>query len=73
MVKEAWSGIDVQLKRRADLIPNIVEAIKGYVGHEKDTLREVTEMRTKVAAVPEGDVLPAQPSPKGCCPRRWAS
>ena len=56
MVKDAWSGIDVQLKRRADLIPNIVEAIKGYVGHEKDTLREVTEMRTRVQAVPEGDV-----------------
>ena len=39
MVKEAWSGIDVQLKRRSDLIPNIVESIKGYAGHEKDTLR----------------------------------
>jgi len=56
MVKEAWSGIDVQLKRRTDLIPNIVESIKGYVGHEKDTLREVTEMRTRVQAVPEGDI-----------------
>ncbi len=56
MVKEAWSGIDVQLKRRSDLIPNIVESIKGYAGHEKDTLREVTEMRTRVQAVPEGDV-----------------
>ena len=56
MVKEAWSGIDVQLKRRADLIPNIVETIKGYAGHEKDTLREVTELRTRAMAVPEGDV-----------------
>jgi LemA protein len=56
MVKEAWSGIDVQLKRRSDLIPNIVESIKGYAGHEKDTLREVTEMRTRVQAVPEGDI-----------------
>ncbi len=56
MVKEAWSGIDVQLKRRTDLIPNIVESIKGYAGHEKDTLREVTEMRTRVQAVPEGDI-----------------
>ncbi|MDX1717574.1 MAG: LemA family protein [Anderseniella sp.] len=56
MVKEAWSGIDVQLKRRADLIPNIVEAVKGYIGHEKDTLREVTELRTRAQAVPEGDV-----------------
>lgn len=56
MVMEAWSGIDVQLKRRSDLIPNLVESIKGYAGHEKDTLREVTEMRTRVQAVPEGDV-----------------
>lgn len=56
MVKEAWSGIDVQLKRRSDLIPNIVESIKGYAGHEKDTLREVTEMRTRVQAVPESDI-----------------
>ena len=56
MVKEAWSGIDVQLKRRSDLIPNIDESIKGYAGHEKDTLREVTEMRTRVQAVPEGDI-----------------
>ena len=56
MVKEAWSGIDVQRKRRSDLIPNIVEAVKGYIGHEKDTLREVTELRTRAQAVPEGDV-----------------
>ena len=56
MVKEAWSGIDVQLKRRADLIPNIVEAVKGYIDHEKDALREVTELRTRAQAVPEGDV-----------------
>ncbi len=56
MVMEAWSGIDVQLKRRADLIPNLVSTIKGYASHEKDTLREVTEMRTRVQAVPAGDV-----------------
>ena len=45
---EAWSGIDVQLKRRANLIPNLVETVKGYAGHEKQTLAEVTEMRTRV-------------------------
>ena len=56
MVEEAWSGIDVQLKRRADLIPNIVETVKGYASHEKDTLREVTEMRTRAQSVPAGDV-----------------
>jgi LemA protein len=56
MVKEAWSGIDVQLKRRADLIPNLVETVKGYATHEKDTFREVTEMRTRAQSVPAGDI-----------------
>lgn len=44
---EAWADIDVQLKRRYDLIPNLVEAVKGYMQHEKDTLAKVTEMRTR--------------------------
>lgn len=56
MVREAWSGIDVQLKRRADLIPNLLETVKGYASHEKDTLAEVTEMRTRAQGVPSGDV-----------------
>ncbi len=56
MVREAWSGIDVQLKRRADLIPNLIETVKGYASHEKDTLTEVIEMRTRAQAVPAGDV-----------------
>ncbi len=45
--KEAWADIDVQLKRRYDLIPNLVETVKGYAGHEQDTFTKVTEMRTK--------------------------
>src|SRR3989338_4904946 len=45
-VKEAWSQIDVQLKRRSSLIPNLVEAVKGYVKHEKGVLTEVTKART---------------------------
>lgn len=45
-VEEAWADIDVQLKRRYDLIPNLIEAVKGYVAHEKDTLQKVTEART---------------------------
>lgn len=45
--EEAWSDIDVQLKRRYDLIPNLVETVKGYAGHEKETLAKVTEMRTR--------------------------
>jgi LemA protein len=56
MVQEAWSGIDVQLKRRADLIPNLVETVKGYAKHETETLEKVTEMRTRAQAVPAGDI-----------------
>ena len=44
--KEAWSDIDVQLKRRYDLIPNLVEAVKGYAKHEKELFTEVTKART---------------------------
>jgi len=47
MVEEGWSGIDVQLKRRANLIPNLVESVKGYMSHEKNLLTEVTELRTR--------------------------
>ena len=54
--EEAWSGIDVQLKRRADLIPNLIETVKGYAAHEKDTLEKVVELRNRAQAVPAGDV-----------------
>jgi len=46
----AWSDIDIQLKRRHDLIPNIVEAVKGYVGYEKGTLEAVVNARAKAMA-----------------------
>lgn len=46
-VREAWADIDVQLKRRHNLIPNLVETVKGYVTHERETLESVTEARTK--------------------------
>jgi len=45
MVDEGWSGIDVQLKRRADLIPNLVEVVRGYAGHERNLLEELTRLR----------------------------
>lgn len=45
--KEAWADIDVQLKRRYDLIPNLIEAVKGYVKHERETLESVTNARTQ--------------------------
>ncbi len=46
-VREAWADIDVQLKRRYDLIPNLVATVKGYAAHESGTLEQVTEMRTR--------------------------
>lgn len=48
-VRNAWSQIDVQLQRRFDLIPNLVEAVKGYMTHESDVLTKVTELRTSWA------------------------
>ena len=46
---EAWSGIDVQLKRRFDLVPNLIEAVKGYAAHEKEVFMRVTEARAAVS------------------------
>lgn len=46
--EEGWSGIDVQLKRRFDLIPNLVETVKGYASHEKETLAHITEARAMI-------------------------
>ena len=56
MVDNAWAQIDVQLQRRLDLIPNLVETVKGYASHERGTLEEVTQARTAVmnAPTPEG-------------------
>jgi LemA protein len=47
-VKEAWAQVDVQLKRRFDLIPNLMETVKGYMSHERETLEAVTKARTAV-------------------------
>lgn len=46
-VKNAWSQIDVQLKRRHDLIPNLIETVKGYMKHERDTLENITKYRSQ--------------------------
>lgn len=47
-VKESWSGIDVQLKRRTDLIPNLIETVKGYAKHEKGVFENVTKARSAI-------------------------
>lgn len=47
LVEEGWSGIETQLKRRSNLVPNLVEAVKGYMGQEKGVLEKVTEMRSR--------------------------
>ena len=49
-VDEAWSGIDVQLKRRHDLVPNFVETVRGYAAHERETLARVKEARAEAVA-----------------------
>ncbi len=55
-VKEAWSDIDVQLKRRHDLIPNLVNSVKGYMTHERELLERITQFRAKaVEAQKSGD------------------
>ena len=57
-VKEAWAQIDVQLQRRNDLIPNLVETVKGYAKHEQETLTRVIEMRNKLTNM--GDASPQE-------------
>ncbi|GAA4709409.1 LemA family protein [Nocardioides conyzicola] len=58
--QEALGGIDVQLTRRADLIPNLVETVKGYAAHEKGVFEEVTRARSAVQAAAKGDDVPAK-------------
>ncbi len=55
LVKESWSGVDVELKRRHDLVPNLVATVKGYAQHEKETLELVVAARAR--AVQAGDAL----------------
>ena len=69
-VKNAWSQIDVQLKRRHDLIPNLVETAKGYMKHERATLENVTEARSKaMGAESVGDKAKAEGALSGAMSR----
>ena len=53
MAAEGWSGVEVQLKRRANLIPNLVETVKGYVTHEQSVLEDVTRLRSQCQSATE--------------------
>jgi len=60
-VDESWSGIDVQLKRRRDLVPNLVETVKGYAEHERETFERTTQARAEaMAAQGVGDTAQAE-------------
>ena len=61
LIKEAWSGIDVQLKRRHNLIQNLVASVKGYSQHEKNLLEEITKKRSEVVKAENiKDIAPAE-------------
>ena len=72
-VKNAWSQIDVQLKRRFDLIPNLVETVKGYAKHEKETLEEVIKARnTYINASTTEDAIKSNNEVVGALSRLFA-
>ncbi len=58
--KESWSGVDTELKRRYDLIPSLVEVVKGYAKHEEETFRRIAEARQRAMAAANGPAAKAQ-------------
>lgn len=72
-VKDQWAQVDVVLKRRADLIPNLVETVKGYAGHERETLDAVINARNKaVSATTPSDEMAANGELSGALSRLFA-
>lgn len=75
MVEEGWSGIDVQLKRRTDLIPNMLETVKGYMSHERELLEEIARLRSQArdaADAPPGERGPIEAALSGALGRLFA-
>ncbi len=71
LVDEGWSGIDVQLRRRADLIPNLIETVKGYAAHEDKLFHDIAELRAKsISRRIGGRAIGRGPGDER---RRWAS
>src|SRR6516225_10243734 len=56
-VRNGWSDIDVQLTRRHDLVPNLVETVRGYMNHERETLEAVTQARTHAMSIGGADIV----------------
>ena len=72
-VANAWRQIDVQLKRRHDLIPNLVEVVKDYMSYEQETLRQVIEARNRaVSATGPAEAIPAEAALSGALGRLFA-
>ena len=69
--REAWAGIEVQLKRRADLVPNLVSAVKGYAAHERRVLNEVAQTRAEVRGSPGPGCR--RPGRSGLYTPRWGA
>ncbi len=71
-VKNAWRQIEVQLKRRHDLIPNLVEAVKDYMGYEQETLRQVIEARSRAVKAKGDQVMAEEQALSGALGRLFA-